>query len=45
MKYQRSINLEHSVWEKLDSLKGDVPRSKFVEKIICKSIGYNLERT
>lgn len=38
MKQIRSISFEENLWSKIDEKRGDVPRSRFLEKIISKRI-------
>jgi len=34
MKTPRSMTFEEDTWKKIDSVRGDVPRSRFLEKIV-----------
>jgi len=45
MKINRSVSLEFDLWKKLDELKGDVPRSKFLSKIIVNGLKVLENRT
>lgn len=35
----KSLTFTIELWEKIDNNRGDVPRSRFVEKIVRKSLG------
>ncbi len=35
---QKSISLNEKTWEKIDRLRLDLPRSRFVSRIIAKSL-------
>lgn len=34
MQIQKSLSLEDHLWEEIDHKKGDISRSRFVEKIV-----------
>jgi len=34
MKTQRSLTFEENIWGQIDELRGDIPRSRFVEKLV-----------
>ena len=38
MKQIRSISFEGNLWSRIDKLRGDVPRSRFIEKIIFNDL-------
>ena len=38
MRYNRSINLDEKTWTLLDSKRQDVPRSRFIEKLVIQSL-------
>ncbi|MGI0026563.1 MAG: hypothetical protein ACREAD_01805 [Nitrosopumilaceae archaeon] len=38
MRLPKSITLDESTWAQIDNLRGDVPRSRFLEKLVIKSI-------
>lgn len=35
---QKSISLDEKTWEKIDRLRIDLPRSRFVARIIAKNL-------
>jgi hypothetical protein len=35
----KSLTFTIELWEKIDSDRGEIPRSRFVEKIIRRSLG------
>ena len=43
MKYQRSLNFDETTWDVVDSLRQDVTRSRYLEKIIREKIGVKNE--
>lgn len=36
---QRSISLDERIWYKIEKLRGSLPRSRFVGKIISNELG------
>lgn len=38
MKENRSLTFETTTWSKIDELRGDVPRSRFCEKVLVALI-------
>ncbi len=38
MRINNSISLDQELWSKIDQLKGDVSRSRFVSKIIADGL-------
>lgn len=44
MKTQRSLTFDESTWLSIDDIRGEIPRSRFIEKIVKKSI-QNVEAT
>ena len=44
MKNQKSINMKNTIWSWVDSARGEVSRSRFVEKLVLKAKdGYKIE--
>ena len=39
---QKSISLDEKTWEKIDRIRLDLPRSRFVSKIISKELDANI---
>lgn len=40
-RFPKSITLPQSLWNEIDSLRGDIPRSKFLEKLILRGFSKN----
>ena len=38
---QKSISLNEQIWQKIDRIRQDLPRSRFVAKIIAKELDPN----
>ena len=38
MKQIRSVSFEENLWSKIDEKRGDVPRSRFLERIVSERI-------
>jgi len=38
MKYNRSISFDQELWSKIDKLKGDISRSRFLSKVIAEGL-------
>ena len=39
MKTARTMTFEEMLWQKIDVIRGDIPRSRFIEKIIIDTLG------
>ena len=40
MQIGKTITLEENLWTEIEKLRGDVPRSKFIENIIKEKLKY-----
>ncbi len=39
MKIQKSITLDQRQWSKIDKIRGNVPRSAFLQKLVDNALG------
>jgi len=42
MKISKSITLEEEIWDKIDELRIDINRSRFIEKILIDKLKVNI---
>ena len=38
MKTARTMTFEEALWQKIDVVRGDIPRSRFIEKIVINTL-------